>query len=128
MEYPQSFKEAMVRKMTAPGRKPTVDLAAEMGLHPNTLSRWVREAGRLGGMSQKKIKTTGGRPDDRTPEEKFQLLLEASLLTDEEFGVFLREKGLHCRVNMFRFFFGLPCGGGYFYVTITTSVGLSDRL
>jgi transposase-like protein len=95
MEYPQSFKEAMVRKMTAPGRKPTVDLAAEMGLHPSTLSRWVREAGRVGDMSQKKIKKTGRRPDDRTPEEKFQLLLEASLLADEELGAFLREKGLH---------------------------------
>lgn len=95
MDYPQSFKEAMVRKMTSPGRPPTVDLAAEMGVHPSTLSRWVREAGRVGDMSKKKIKGTSRRPDDRTPQEKLQLILEASLLTDEELGAFLREKGLH---------------------------------
>lgn len=95
MDYPQRFKEAMVRKMTATGRPPTVDLAEEMGVHPSTLSRWVREAGNVGDMSQKKIKGTGRRPDDRTPQEKLQLLLEASLLTDEELGAFLREKGLH---------------------------------
>ena len=95
MQYPDGFKEAMVRKMTAPGRPPTVDLAAEMGVHPSTLSRWVREAGSVDSMLRKKIKRTGMRPDDRTPEDKLQLVLEASLLTDEELGVFLREKGLH---------------------------------
>ena len=95
MDYPQRFKEAMVRKMTTPGRPPTVDLAEEMGVHPSTLSRWVREAGSVSDMSKKKIKGTGRRPDDRTPQEKLQLLLEASLLTDEELGAFLREKGLH---------------------------------
>jgi len=95
MDYPQRFKEAMVRRMTSPGRPPTVDLAEEVGVHPSTLSRWVREAGRVGDMSKKKIKGTGRRPDDRTPQEKLQLILEASLLTDEELGAFLREKGLH---------------------------------
>ncbi len=95
MDYPQRFKEAMVRRMTSPGRPPTVDLAEEVGVHPSTLSRWVREAGSLGDMSKKKIKGTGRRPDDRTPQEKLQLILEASLLTDEELGAFLREKGLH---------------------------------
>jgi len=97
MEFPLAFKEAMVRKMMEPGRKSTVELAAEVGVHKTTLSRWVREAGRLDGMSRKKVKRNrnGGRPNDRTPEEKLQLVLEASLLTDEEFGEFLREKGLH---------------------------------
>ncbi len=90
-----AFKEAMVKKMTAPGRLPTVVLAAEVGVHPSTLSRWAREAVRVDDMSKRKIKRTGLRPDDRTPDEKLQLVLEASLLTDEELGVFLREKGLH---------------------------------
>lgn len=90
-----AFREAMVRKMLAPGRKPTEELAREAGVHKSTLSRWVREAGTVDVMSRKKIKKRGGRPNDRTPEEKLQLILEASLLTDEELGEFLREKGLH---------------------------------
>ncbi len=96
MEYSRSFKEAMVMKMMDPARRRrTEELAVEVGVHPSTLSRWVREAGRVGDMSRKKIKEKGGRPDDRTAEEKLQMVLEASLLTDEELGVFLREKGLH---------------------------------
>jgi len=95
MEYPKGFKEAMVKKMTSPGRPTTVDLAADIGVHKSTLSRWVREAGNVDVMSKKRIKKKSGRPDDRTPEEKLQLVLEASLLNDEEMGEFLREKGLH---------------------------------
>ena len=93
MNYPLGFREAMVKRMTEPGRRPTVELAVEVGVHPSTLSRWVRETGSVGDMSRTKIKSP--RPDDKTPEEKLQLVLEASLLTDEELGVFLRENGLH---------------------------------
>jgi transposase-like protein len=95
MEFPIAFREAMVRKMMEPGRKSTAELAEETGVHETTLSRWVREAARVDFMSRKKIKRMGGRSDDRTPEEKLQLVLEASLLTDDELGEFLREKGLH---------------------------------
>ena len=95
MEFPIAFREAMVRKMMEPGRKSTAELAEETGVHETTLSRWVREAARVDFMSRKKIKRMGGRSDDRTPEEKLQLVLEASLLTDDELGEFLRENGLH---------------------------------
>jgi transposase len=95
MDYPQGFKDAMVRKMTAPGRRPTVDIAEEMGLHPSTLSRWVREAGMVGNMSQRKIQGKPMTVDSRTPEEKLQLVLEASVLRDDEMGAFLRENSIH---------------------------------
>jgi transposase-like protein len=84
---------AMVRRMTGPDATPTRELAQETGVHQTTLSHWRRQAGKLGDMSRKKIKA--GRPDDRTAEEKLQLVLEASLLTDEELGEFLRRNGLH---------------------------------
>ena len=35
------------------------------------------------------------RPDDRSPEEKLELMLKAASLGEEELGVFLRENGLH---------------------------------
>jgi transposase-like protein len=94
MEYPAAFKAAMVRRMMEPNRVPTAELAAEVGVDKSTLSRWVREAGTTDSMSTTR-KTTGGRPDDRTADEKLQLVLEASLLTDEELGEFLRRNGLH---------------------------------
>jgi transposase len=95
MEYPAAFKAAMVRRMTGPDAIPTRELARETGVHQTTLSHWRRKAGTLADMSKKKIKANGGRPDDRTADEKLQLVLEASLLTDEELGEFLRRNGLH---------------------------------
>jgi transposase len=95
MEYPAAFKAAMVRRMTGHNSQPARELARETGVHATTLSHWKREAGKLADMSKKKIKANDGRPDDRTADEKLQLVLEASLLTDEELGEFLRRNGLH---------------------------------
>jgi transposase-like protein len=44
-------------------------------------------------MSTKKKKQK--RPGDRTPDEKLAMVLEASRLSDEELGEFLRRNGLH---------------------------------
>jgi transposase-like protein len=35
------------------------------------------------------------RPDDWSAEDKLKVVMEASLLDDEQFGAFLRSKGLH---------------------------------
>lgn len=83
----------MVRKMIGPNARPARELAREIGVHQTTLSHWKREAGKLDGMPRK-IKRQK-RPADKTPDEKLDLVLEASLLTDEEFGEFLRKNGLH---------------------------------
>jgi transposase-like protein len=95
MEYRDAFKAAMVRRMTGPGATSARELARETGVHATTLSHWKRQAGKLADMSKKDSEDRGGRPDERTADEKLQLVLEASLLTDEELGEFLRRNGLH---------------------------------
>ena len=95
MEYPVTFKDAMVRRMTGPDPQSARELARETGVHSTTLSHWRRQAGKLVDMPRDKIKKSGGRPNDRRAEDKLQLVLEASLLTDEELGEFLRRNGLH---------------------------------
>ena len=93
MEYPSAFKREMIRKMSSPNARSTRELARETGVHQTTLSHWKREAGKLDDMS-KKIKKQK-RPADKTPDEKLDLVLEASLLADDELGEFLRRNGLH---------------------------------
>ena len=44
-------------------------------------------------MSRRKIRRQ--RPNDRTPAEKLQLVNEASALSDDELGEFLRKNGIH---------------------------------
>lgn len=94
MEYPEAFKKEMVHKMLGPRARATRELALETGVHQTTLSRWKREAVKLDDMSKRKIKSKARRPDDRTADEKLQLVLEASLLTEEELGEFLRRNGV----------------------------------
>jgi transposase len=95
MEYPAAFKTAMVRKMMGPDARSARELAIETGVHSTTLSYWKRNADKTADMSIKNIEAKGERPDDRTADEKLQLVLEASLLTDKELGEFLRRNGLH---------------------------------
>jgi len=83
----------MVKKMLSPGGPTAEQLSKKSGVSQASLSRWKMDAGIVGVMS--KNKTKRGRPDDRTPEEKFQLVLESSGLKDEELGEFLRKNGMH---------------------------------
>lgn len=90
-QYPEEFKLKMVEKLAHPGGPSAQALAQETGVSQTTLSRWLRQAGRVHGMGKKKSK----RPGDWTAPEKLQVVLEAEGLSDEELGAFLRRKGLH---------------------------------
>ncbi len=88
-EYADTFKEAMVRKMAGPQGRSAGSLAAEVGVSQSTLSRWMRQYGRL---------ATGGTMGKRTrqwaAEEKLRAVLEYEKLDEEARGKYLREKGL----------------------------------
>lgn len=94
MEYPEAFKAKMVQKLTAPGAPSATALSEEVGVPQPTLSKWVREAGRVAGMGKSK-RTGRRRPQDWTAEEKLEAVIEAASLSEEELGVFLRRRGLH---------------------------------
>jgi transposase-like protein len=93
-EYPDSFKEAMVQKMSGPAAKSACGLSVESGVPQSTLSRWLREYGRMqstgGAVSSKK------RPQNWPAEQKLSVVQEYDALGDEESrGRFLRERGLY---------------------------------
>ena len=90
--YPETVKEAMVRKLTTPGAPSARALAQEVEITQSTLSRWVREyakVGQAGGVMKRR------RPQDWTAEEKLDVVLEYEKLDEQERGTYLREKGLH---------------------------------
>ena len=101
MSYSEAFKRRMVQKMCGPRAVSAYALAREEGISQSSLSRWKRQAGRLSGMTTRDEKTeaqekiTRKRPKDWSLEEKLQAVLEASSLSDEELGAYLRSKGLH---------------------------------
>jgi len=87
VEYSESFKSEMVRKMLPPRGKSAVAVEQETGIPQPTLSRWLREARRLGGMNQ--------GPKKWTVAEKLRVVLMASGLEDAKLGELLRREGLH---------------------------------
>lgn len=86
--YSSEMKEAMVQKLCVPGGPSALQLSKLTGISQTALSRWKRELG-TGTMSKKQ------RAEDWTPQEKFQAVMQAQALRDEELGAFLRENGLH---------------------------------
>lgn len=91
--YAVGFKEAMVQKMIGPPAKSAGALAEEVGVAQTTLSRWLKEYGRVaaagGDMSSKK------RPGNWSAEQKLAAILEYEKLEEESRGRYLRERGLY---------------------------------
>ena len=64
-------------------------LSREVGVSQATLSTWLRRAKTTGNT------TMSQRPQDKTPQDKFRLVMEAAALKEEELGAFLRREGIH---------------------------------
>jgi len=87
----------MVRRMAGPESISATALSREAGVAQPTLSRWLREARSVSPMSNAKDESKKSRksPQRWTPEEKLRAVMQASTLSEEELGAFLRSEGLH---------------------------------
>ena len=101
--YSAAFREEMIQKLTSPRGPSMYELSAKVGVAPSTLSRWVREATTLRGVTTKDDEEArptppnrrARRPQDWTPEEKLRVVRESTSLSADELGAFLRREGLH---------------------------------
>lgn len=93
--YSPAFRQSMVRKMVGPEGLSAGALSRQVGVHQSTLSRWLREAGRVADMSEKAAVRRNRRPQEWSAEEKLAAVLEAAHLEGEALGGWLRERGLH---------------------------------
>lgn len=82
----------MVQRMAGPLGISACALSKEIGIAQPTLSRWMRDARSLNGMSKKSSKK---RKNTIAPLEKLRIIAEASRLSDEKLGAFLRSEGVH---------------------------------
>lgn len=97
MQYSSGLKARMIQRMSGRDSLSANKLSEEVGISQNTLSRWLREA-----PEEKKVKRNGHlaerspmRPEAVPPAEKLRLVMEASTLSENELGEFLRRNGLH---------------------------------
>lgn len=99
-EYSHRFRMKMVRRMVGPNAISASALAAEVGIPQPTLSRWLRDARTVSPMTKNDTPAmspapTPKRPEDWTPEERLDAVVQARGLEGEALGAFLRRKGLH---------------------------------
>lgn len=91
----------MVQRMTGPQARSASALATEIGVPQPTLSRWLRDASTVRTMTTwdptkpTNMSTAPRRPEDWGADEKLRAVLEASALSGEALGAFLRREGLH---------------------------------
>ena len=97
MGYSQGFKGRMVQRMLGSEAISATALSTEAGVSQATLSRWLNQARMLSPMNREQNERAkpARSPRQWTVEEKLQVVVEASALSDEELGAFLRGKGLH---------------------------------
>ena len=101
MEYAESVRARMVRRMLCPNAVTARRLAAETGIAQPTLSRWLRAAASIKDVSTKppasppEPSTPPKRPQDWTALERAQAVLAASKLSNAALGEFLQRQGLH---------------------------------
>ncbi len=93
-QYSEKFRAQMVRKMAGPPAVTAFALSQDVGVCQTTLSRWFRAASKVGPMSKTK-KSGARRPQDWSAAEKMAAVMEASALSEEDLGAFLRQRGLH---------------------------------
>ena len=98
MKYSEAFKTKMVQKML--GGRSANSVAQEVGINQPTLSKWLREARTVPGVSKRGSKPEAGneasrRPEDWSAEEKLAVVLAARGLGEAELGELLRRRGLH---------------------------------
>ena len=94
-QYSEKFKARMVERMLGERRLSANALSKEVGVTQSTLSRWLRDAGNVFAVSKDDDKKPAEkRPEDWSPREKLDAVMEAAAVADEELGVWLRRKGL----------------------------------
>ena len=95
-DYTAGFRANMVRRLTGPTAVSAHALAAETQVPRTTLSRWLRAASTLPGMSPHSSSDGAAPKSTRqwTPAEKLAVVVEAAAAAPDALGALLRTKGL----------------------------------
>ncbi len=88
--YPEERKQALIEKMMPPNNVPVPVLAEESGISDVTLYHWRKQAKARGLV----VPGDGKNPENRTPEDKFAVVLETASLNEAELAEYCRKKGL----------------------------------
>ena len=91
MGYSHAVKQSVLKKVLPPAGRSINEVSRETGVNDQTIRNWLKRS-KTGILSESNQESC---PRLLTPKEKYQLVVEASGIKDEQLGEFLRERGLH---------------------------------
>lgn len=91
MGYPVEFKQLIINKTLSTGQSQQM-IAKEAGVGYSTLQKWLRQHRESG---VKLVNQAEKRPNDWTPQERLEAVLETTQMNDEEIGTWCRKQGLY---------------------------------
>ena len=91
MRYSSGMKAAIIKRILPPNEESVAAVSRETGVSAATIHYWKKQAAE--GMLD--LGDGEVRPRDRSPAEKFTLLLESRSIDEEQHGEWLRSHGLH---------------------------------
>ena len=89
MRYTLEVKDSVVAKVISRGDRTIGDVCREEGVSPQTVGNWLRKRAMFVGMKKpNEIKKWSA-------EDKLKALFETRSLTENDFGMYLRQEGLY---------------------------------
>lgn len=91
MSYSRAVKVGILKKVLPPENRSIAEISRETGVNQQTIRNWIKqhESGNFKDVSAESC------PRFMTPKEKYQVLLEAAGISEDDRGGFLRERGIH---------------------------------
>ena len=90
-QYTEAFRKQALEKVYTRGRRSVKAVAEELNMNPWTLKNWMKSHK---DQSTTKHGATTKRPNDWSPAERLELLMESHGLDEEALNAFCREKGI----------------------------------
>lgn len=92
--YQPEFREQAVQKALQRGSRTIQSVADELNINFGTLQTWLKLYRKKNIVNNKHQQSHAKRPNDWTPAQRLQALLETHALTDDETNAWCREKGI----------------------------------
>ena len=85
-QHSPEFKESIVQKITTPGGPSVMQMSEKTGIHHTSIRGWIKTYANFNSMKKTK---------EWSPEERLEVIIKISTMTENERGEFLRANGLH---------------------------------
>lgn len=91
MAYSRAVRKSVLMRVLPPNQENISVVSVEMGIDEQTIKNWLKEEKDININSDSSIKS----PRSFSSKEKYLLLMESRGVSDEDFGEFLRTRGIH---------------------------------